>query len=44
MLEALLQMWVRWRGVCATAQIGHGDLQHGNVLLVPGADGRLGSA
>ena len=25
-----------WRGNCGAAQVGHCDLQHGNVLLVPG--------
>jgi hypothetical protein len=39
MLEALLQIWVRLAQYLRAAEIGHGDLQHGNVLLVPGASG-----
>ncbi len=35
-LEALLQTWTRMAKALRAAQIGHGDLQHGNVLLVPG--------
>src|SRR5439155_2263316 len=34
MLEALLQAWGRLAGDLRAAQVGHGDLQHGNVLLV----------
>ena len=26
-----------WRSSCARREVAHGDLQHGNVLLVPGA-------
>ncbi len=36
-LEALLQSWARMAKALRAAQIGHGDLQHGNVLLVPGS-------
>ncbi len=37
MLEALLQMWGRMAQYLRDAQVGHCDLQHGNVLLAPGA-------
>src|SRR5258708_1894177 len=37
MLEALLQLWARMGKYLRAAEIGHCDLQHGNVLLVPGA-------
>jgi len=37
MLEALLQLWARMGKYLRAADIGHCDLQHGNVLLVPGA-------
>jgi hypothetical protein len=36
-LEALLQVWPRMAKALRAAQVGHCDLQHGNVLLVPGA-------
>ncbi len=36
-LEALLQVWVRMSKKLRAAEISHCDLQHGNVLLVPGA-------
>ena len=39
-LEALFQAWVDVARRLRAAKIGHGDLQHGNVLLAPGADGR----
>ncbi len=38
-LEALLQIWVRMAKHLRTADVAHGDLQHGNVLLVPAASG-----
>ena len=38
-MEALLQAWVRMARRLRDAQVGHCDLQHGNVLLVRGADG-----
>lgn len=37
MLEALLQIWTRMAKYLRTAEVAHCDLQHGNVLLVPGA-------
>lgn len=36
-LEALFLMWVRLTKRLREAKIAHGDLQHGNVLLVPGS-------
>ncbi len=36
-LKALLGMWVRLCKRLRDARIAHADLQHGNVLLVPGA-------
>jgi hypothetical protein len=36
-LEALLQIWKRMGKHLRAAQVAHCDLQHGNVLLVPGA-------
>jgi WD40 repeat protein len=36
-LEALFLMWVRLAKRLRQAKIAHGDLQHANVLLVPGA-------
>ncbi len=39
-LEALFQVWVDVARRLRAAKVGHGDLQHGNVLLAPGADGR----
>ena len=38
MLEALSQMWGRMGKYLRAAEVAHCDLQHGNVLLVPGAD------
>jgi WD40 repeat protein len=37
MLEAMLQIWVKMARFLRDAQVGHCDLQHGNVLLVPGS-------
>ena len=37
MLEALLQLWAKMGKYLRAAKIGHCDLQHGNVLLVPGS-------
>jgi hypothetical protein len=37
LLGALLQIWVRMGRRLREARIAHGDLQHGNVLLVPGS-------
>jgi hypothetical protein len=37
MLEALLQIWVRMATRLRGAGVAHADLQHGNVLLVPGS-------
>jgi hypothetical protein len=36
-LEALLQVWRRMARYLRAAEVAHCDLQHGNVLLVPGA-------
>jgi hypothetical protein len=38
MLEALRQMWGRLGKYLRAAEVGHCDLQHGNVLLVPAAN------
>ncbi len=38
MLEGLLRIWVRMAVRLRGARVVHGDLQHGNVLLVPGSD------
>jgi formylglycine-generating enzyme required for sulfatase activity len=38
MLEALADLWVRLARRLRRAGVAHGDLQHGNVLLVPGRD------
>jgi TPR repeat protein len=35
-LEALLKVWVKMARMLREAKVGHCDLQHGNVLLVPG--------
>jgi len=35
-LHGLLQMWAKLTGKLRDANIAHADLQHGNVLLVPG--------
>jgi hypothetical protein len=37
MLDALFQVWGRMAARLREAEVGHCDLQHGNVLLVPGA-------
>jgi WD40 repeat protein len=36
-LHALVQMWAKLTGRLRDANMAHADLQHGNVLLVPGA-------
>ncbi|HEY8506681.1 MAG TPA: hypothetical protein VIL46_19010, partial [Gemmataceae bacterium] len=36
LLDALAQIWVRMARRLREARVAHGDLQHGNVLLVPG--------
>jgi hypothetical protein len=38
MLDALAYLWAKLAGKLRGAGIAHGDLQHGNVLLVPGRD------
>jgi formylglycine-generating enzyme required for sulfatase activity len=38
MLEALADLWSRVARRLRGAGVAHGDLQHGNVLLVPGRD------
>jgi len=35
-LDLLVQMWARLAGKLREANMAHADLQHGNVLLVPG--------
>jgi hypothetical protein len=35
MLDALLRIWVRMAERLREARIAHGDLQHGNLLLIP---------
>ena len=35
--DALMQMWAKLAGRLRDANMAHADLQHGNVLLVPGA-------
>lgn len=37
MLDALGQIWLRMARRLREAKIGHCDLQHGNILLVPGS-------
>jgi HEAT repeat protein len=37
MLEALLQIWLRTATRLRGVSVAHGDFQHGNILLVPGA-------
>ena len=37
-LEALLHLWAKMAAYLRAAQVGHCDLQHGNVLLVPSAE------
>jgi hypothetical protein len=36
-LDRLSRMWVRLAGELREAAMAHGDLQHGNVLLIPGS-------
>jgi PEGA domain len=36
-LETLAQIWTRMGQYLRAAEVGHCDLQHGNILLVPGA-------
>ncbi len=40
MLESLLQIWARMARYLRDAEIAHCDLQHGNVLLVPGSSAK----
>src|SRR5260370_23683812 len=35
-LERLAEAWISLAGLLRQAKLAHGDLQHGNVLLVPG--------
>jgi tetratricopeptide (TPR) repeat protein len=37
LLEQLCQLWLRLGNDMREDRVGHGDLQHGNVLLVPGS-------
>src|SRR5262245_20948940 len=37
LLEALAQIWIRVARRLREAKLAHGDLQHGNALLVPGS-------
>jgi hypothetical protein len=37
LLDRLAQMWMRLARELRDAQMAHGDLQHGNVLLAPGS-------
>jgi hypothetical protein len=39
-LDVLCQLWVKLAGRLREANIAHCDLQHGNVLLVPGSKAR----
>ncbi|MBI2804652.1 MAG: hypothetical protein HYX68_06670 [Planctomycetes bacterium] len=39
-LRTLVKMWISLAKQLRAADIAHGDLQHGNVLLVPSPDGR----
>lgn len=42
MLDQLAQLWIRLAARLREGQVAHGDLQHGNILLVPrGADGHM---
>jgi len=42
-LDGLMQMWAKLTGKLRDANMAHADLQHGNVLLVPGnANSKLG--
>ena len=36
-LDRLAELWLRLAVQLSEAEVAHGDLQHGNVLLVPGA-------
>jgi WD40 repeat protein/serine/threonine protein kinase len=38
MLEAVLRLWARMAKYLRSSGAAHGDLQHGNILLVPGAN------
>jgi formylglycine-generating enzyme required for sulfatase activity len=40
MLEALADLWLRVARRLRRARLAHGDLQHGNVLLVPGSSAK----
>ena len=40
-LRQLLDLWPKLAARLREAEIAHADLQHGNVLLVPAADGKL---
>ena len=37
LIEQLGQLWLRLAGELRDAKMAHGDLQHGNVMLVPGS-------
>lgn len=37
LLEVLFQIWLRVEPVLRDCDVAHGDLQHGNVLIVPGS-------
>lgn len=39
-LRVLCRMWVRLAQMLRDAKVGHGDLQHGNVILVPAPERR----
>ncbi len=39
-MEALFRAWVGMAWQLRAARVGHCDLQHGNILLAPGPDGR----
>jgi hypothetical protein len=41
LLEKLGQIWLKLARALREARVAHGDLQHGNVLLVPGAKAAL---
>ena len=41
MLRQLLELWPKLAARLRDARIAHADIQHGNVLLVPAADGKL---
>jgi hypothetical protein len=40
-LERLAHLWLRLARELREAEVAHGDLQHGNVLLVPGDKGNV---